>query len=708
MMEVEFTAGVWTDVTADVEWRNGVQISSAGRNSEFGSTQPRSMTFDLNNSLGTYTPKRQTLADGTTVHPYYPNVLPRKRVRYSYFVSASKYIRFLGYVTSWGPTMEGGVLGVAHVTATDRLSLLARVTLDSPIREETLVDAVTVQFPLTEPAGATTALARSGNATLGVTGTSPALLFGDNGPGFGDGTGVKFAPASATSGQTMWGFLPSGLNTSPMTFEVWVNAGTSLPAWATGAGVENVCAFDDASGQRPTLFALVGGVPSLQSSGSTLTASASIADGGWHHLAITRTFGSGVFTFYVDGVSIGTLATWSSLVPNVVAVGETTYPGVVYPAARFQGNIGYVGMYSTALSAARVAAHFNAGRGYVGDTTDARIQRWLTDAGLTSSDWNMDAGVATVNTYPQAGKDVISAAQDVSLTEAGGSAIYIGNDGRVRFANRNFRNPAAPALTLDATLDLDNQVYAPSVDELTLINQTTGSRATTSGTQTTQVYQDATSQSIYGPAVDSGFTSYAQADSDVLQVAQWRVANNAYPGFRLRQVAVDLMTAANSLYTALASVEIGSRIRITNLPNVAGPATQVDLIVEGYTETPSTDSYKLVFDATPADNPAVGVWSDTNYGLWQAGSSTLNSSLTAGGTTVVIATSSGPTWSTTGGDYPLNIKVNEEIITLNNAPGGSTSPQTFTGVTRGVSGSVAAAQSSGSAVDVYQTATFGL
>jgi hypothetical protein len=319
----------------------------------------------------------------------------------------------------------------------------------------------------------------------------------------------------------------------------------------------------------------------------------------------------------------------------------------------------------------------------------------------------MDVGVPTVNTYPQAGKDVITASQDMSLTEAGGSAVYIGNDGRVRFCNRNFRNPAAPTLTLDAALDLDNQVYAPSVDELTLLNQTTGSRATLSGTQTTQTYIDATSQAQYGTTVDAGFSSYATSDADVLQVAQWRVANNAYPAFRLRQVAVDLMTAANNLYTALASVEIGSRIRITNLPNVAGPASQVDLIVEGYTETPSTDSYKVVFDATPADNPAVGLWSDTNYGLWQADRASLNSAISAGATTLVIGCV-GPTWSTTSGDYPMLIKINEEIIQLNGVPGGSTTPQTFTGVTRGAAGSVAAPQAMFSAVDLYQTATFGL
>ena len=66
---------------------------------------------------------------------------------------------------------------------------------------------------------------------------------------------------------------------------------------------------------------------------------------------------------------------------------------------------------------------------------------------------------------------------------------------------------------------------------------------------------------------------------------------------------------------------------------------------------------------------------------------TLNTALTPATTTVVIATSgSNPTFTTTGGSYPFDIQIGEENIRLNSAPGGATSPQTFTGVTRGVNG----------------------
>jgi hypothetical protein len=682
MMEVELTApGVWTDITVDVQWETGVQIGSAGRTSEFSATQPRTMSFDLDNQLGTWTPKRQTLADGVTPHPYYPFLLPRKRVRYSYFVGANKYIRFFGYIKAWQPMMENGVFGVTHVDATDRFDSLSRVTLDSPIREETLFDGVTIQFPLTDPAGTLTSPARTGNGALAVVGAGTALLFGDNGPGYGEGTGVKFAPSSSSAGQILQWTMPA-LTLTAFTIEVWVNTNNALPAWASGAGTESIlalCAAADGTMQHGLY--LLNGVPSYEDGfANVINAPGGIVNLGWHHIAARRATGTGVVTIFVDGVNSGVTAAGAGFAQTstVLSVGDWAAPNAFVPA-RFQGNI-----------------------------TDARMQRWLTDAGLTSADWNLDTGIAVVNTYPQAGKDVVSACQDMALTEAGGGAVYMAADGRVRFANRNFRNPAAPGLTLDAFVDLDPSQFAPSLDELTLINQSTGSRGTLSGTQSTQVVTDPVSAAAYGPATDPGFTSYATTDLDVLEVAQWRVANNAYPAYRLRQVAVDLMKAENNLYTALTTIEIGDRIRITNLPLVAGPLTTVDLIVEGWTETPATDSYLVVFDATPADNPAVFLWDDANYGRWQSAGSTLNTTITNAGTTVVVATPSGPTWSTSAGDYPSKITINEEHIQLNGVPGGATSPQTWTGVTRGVDGSVAAAQTSGATVEVYQTSFWGL
>ena len=163
-----------------------------------------------------------------------------------------------------------------------------------------------------------------------------------------------------------------------------------------------------------------------------------------------------------------------------------------------------------------------------------------------------------------------------------------------------------------------------------------------------------------------------------------------------------------NLYAALADVRIGSRIRVGNLPVGQGPATSVDLIVEGWSETTSTlGVYQVVFDTSPADTPPVGVYDDTAYGRYQCSGQTLSGALTNSATTVVIATTAGlPLFTTVGARYPLNIQIGAEVITLNSAPG-ATSPQTFT-CTRGASGTQAAAQANSAAVNLYPAASYAL
>ena len=718
IVEIEFVAGTWTDVSADVEWPDTLAITSRGRTSPYGTTQSATLTFTLNNLLGKYMSQRQVLADGVTANPYYPNVMQRKRVRYSYVSGGTTYIRFVGYIQAWTPAMVGNVLGHVLVTAVDRFgSPLTRFTLNSPIAQETGADNPSAQWRLTDPAGTTAALDSLGNnGYLSVAGSGAALTFGSNGPGYGDGTGVLFAPTAASAGQ----YLQSGpvgilINGRSFTIETWVNAGTTLPSWATGAGFENILGVLE-SGNNFALFqlALVGGKPSYADAGSTLTAPASIADGGWHHLAISRTGNGTGVTLYVDGVSVGTtlssFSTVGSSAGSIIAVGELPLPSQfpVAAQARFSGNIGYVGIYgSTVLSAARIAAHATATQGYRGDTTDARIQRWCLNAGLTLADLNLDAGSTTVGSYAQAGAKVPQACQDMAITEGGGAAVYVATDGRIRFANRHFRTSATVALTLDAVKDLDGNAFSGSQDDMTLVNQSTANRSTMSGTQTTQVATDAASVTLNGISNDGGFATYTTSDADALGSAQWRVASNRTPGYRLSQVSVDLASAETNLYAPLASVQIGSRIRGTSLPAAVSPVSQLDVICEGWSETVDASSYKIVFDTSPADDPAFGIYGPSTYGLYQADpGTTLNALISPSATTLAIATT-GTTFTTVAGSYPFNIQIGQEIITLTSAPSGSTSPQTFTGVTRGVNGTPNAQQSAGSAVSVWPLATYG-
>jgi len=153
-----------------------------------------------------------------------------------------------------------------------------------------------------------------------------------------------------------------------------------------------------------------------------------------------------------------------------------------------------------------------------------------------------------------------------------------------------------------------------------------------------------------------------------------------------------------------------SRIRVINLPPGAAPTSTIDLYVEGWAETVDAATYRVVFDTSPADNPPKMILDDTSYGRLQCDGQTLNAALTtAGATTVVVATAaSKPTFTTVSARYPLKIKVGEEVIKLNTAPGGSTSPQTFTAVSRGQDGTTAAPQASGATVNLWPAAALAL
>ncbi|HYS34486.1 MAG TPA: LamG-like jellyroll fold domain-containing protein, partial [Pseudonocardiaceae bacterium] len=529
------------------------------------------------------------------------------------------------------------------------------------------------------------------------------------GPGVGDGTGVKFAPGTSSTGQLLQGqFTPPfghGYASDTFTVEVWVNAGTSLPSWGV-AGNENILGVYSAPGGLQALLYLNAGVPTFQDSSVTINGSGSIVNGGWHHLAVIRTHPAGYQAeLVVDGVSAGTAATTATDRLASLVIGDG---GPAVTAARFQGNAGQV-LIRGATSAGYCADQFAAVGGYSGDTTDARIARYLGYAGLDSSSWTLDVGQTTVGTYPQPGKDVVSACQDMATTEGG--VFSIRWDGKARLTNRRYRDATTPVLILDASVPalLDPDVWDPAFDESTLVNSSTANRSAESGTLSTQTYTDTVSLAAYGESDAPDITTYTLSDQDALNLAQAQVAGNAYPAFRLNQLAVNFHAATTSLYAALGAVEIGSRIRIINVPAAAAPLGTIDLFVEGWTETPTPTTYRVVFDTSPADSPPRGKWDSFR---WQCAGQTLNTALSnsPAPVSVVIATTGtgNPTFTTVAGEYPMDIKVGEEIITLAAAPGGSTSPQTFTGCLRGQRGTLVAAQAAGSVIQLYPATAWAL
>src|SRR6266700_1160245 len=194
-LEVEFTDAVWTDVSTgtDVELLFAQMQIHYGRTSPFAQPGPGSMSCTLKNPLGRYTPGRQVLTDGVTPHPFWPNVLPRKRIRYSWTVGGVTYYRFFGYVKGFPPSLYSGVLPVVPIEAADRMGQLSRVILQAPLHLEIAADSPTLWWPLTDDSGSTQALQapKVGQYPLGLTASAPAVAFGSAGPGGVTGRGWR-------------------------------------------------------------------------------------------------------------------------------------------------------------------------------------------------------------------------------------------------------------------------------------------------------------------------------------------------------------------------------------------------------------------------------------------------------------------------------------------------------------------------------------
>jgi hypothetical protein len=93
----------------------------------------------------------------------------------------------------------------------------------------------------------------------------------------------------------------------------------------------------------------------------TFTADSSLADGAWHQLVVTYDVATSV-AVYVDGAAVGSAQATSGTLATVLDVTGLEV-GRDNAAGFFSGTLDEAAVYPTALSAAKVAAHFAAGEG---------------------------------------------------------------------------------------------------------------------------------------------------------------------------------------------------------------------------------------------------------------------------------------------------------------------------------------------------------
>jgi hypothetical protein len=370
--------------------------------------------------------------------------------------------------------------------------------------------------------------------------------------------------------------------------------------------------------------------------------------------AIITQIGSGTFGA-VTGSYVG-------VCPRLVGFRATGYAGTSYSSVWLGDNdLPYVDPTFSAVAA-----------GYSGELAGDRMVRLAAEEGLPLTVIGDTAdtsamGVQTSATLVDLFRECEDADQGV-LHERGAGLGYL-----TRWSLYN----QSAVVALDFASGHIAQPPEPTDDDQRLRNKITLTR--TGGSAIT--VQDAASIALNGTYSDE-VTANLGYDGQLSDHAGWRLHLGTISELRWPRITLNL--ARNpSLIDDWCRVRIGSRITIANPPSQVG-VDDLDLIVEGWTETLGPFQWDVALVCSPASAYNVGVYATTyRYDLR---SSVLNAAKAAGVTSVTFRQSEDESWSTTSTPYDVLISGEQVTVTSMGARSGTGPWLQAATVTRAVNG----------------------
>jgi hypothetical protein len=497
--------------------------------------------------------------------------------------------RFNGFVNRWPVSWPGGhKVARSRMTATDLFKPLTRRQLRSALEEEVLIDGPLAYYPLSEPAGSTSAGDLSGTVggSLAVTGTGGELTFAaGTGPGADGLSCPVFAPSSSTVGQ----YLLSDMGSD---FEIAsVDGFIRIEAWfSTTVTGRVLLAMRTVDAMTPARLAIqletgtgklqmVWSIGEIVSPTTSTWATANLADGEVHHVVYDEQDGR----IYIDGVSQGTQSRLVMRRLRRLSVGSDFGTGY------WDGGISHVAVYTSWSDlAARTATHYDAGTtGIEAEAADDRLARLAGYAGVTlTTEGTLFDPVANQG---GGGKSALALMREISNSESG--RLFADRADGLRYQSRDVRYAPASAVTLDAA-DCGPPVYAD--DDQFLINRVDASRP---GGALIRV-EDTESQGYYF-VYPKTLSLFKASDAAVVDAAQWMINRYADPAPRISAVEVEGATLGTTTYRALLGLEISDAFTVTGLPSQA-PSTSELLTVEGWREVIGPEHHTWVFNTSPA------------------------------------------------------------------------------------------------------------
>lgn len=379
---------------------------------------------------------------------------------------------------------------------------------------------------------------------------------------------------------------------SEFTVEVWVKLNSALPA-ATEVLIYGPQSNSTHTYQMTVTTAGAFGVHAKNSGGtdhlvlSTTTASLDV----WYH--VVGTIDAGSLRIYVNGTQEASTAftgSFGTLDANVsLMVGNTG----VDIGTRTRG-FDELATYRYGMSAARVSAHFTAGRdrGFEQHYGETRIHKVLEAVGSTTPK-NITLAYRELLPARMRGQSPLDELRAVEAADAIDAVLFIAKDGTITFLSATHRL-SSPWNTVQATFD-DDGTDLPYLDldldysDSFIANEWNVTREG----GLTQTLRDATSVNRFGKRPVSVTGVQVTSEFDAAQIAVDMLAKYKDPMTRI--TALELDTSLPAVTAAALGLEIGDRIRVIRTHPAGQPRDTGAYGEGGYGGGP--------FGNNPAPNP---------------------------------------------------------------------------------------------------------
>lgn len=729
-LRVELYMGAygWVDVSSSVYYRDMIRISR-GRSNETSQPPPQTCGLTLNNRGGPFTPRNAT-------GPYYGLIGRNTPMRVSRTWNGVRFYRYTGEVPAWPTTSDiSGRDVYEQISAAGPLRRIQQgaAPLRSPMERAYTSGStgalVTAYWPCEDQAGSTSfASALSGGTALAISGT-PTLS--------SNTVFACSAPIPVINGSSWSAPIPAAANTTANVLRFLL----SVPSGGDSAGE---VAYLTTSGTVASLAVAYDSIANgsfeilgKDASGNTLFGTAASSNINGQSLRVSA-----------ELIQAGSNITWALV---VLAPGQTV--GFILASGSIAGTVGQatgvtinnhiptapVGMISSAVGHVSYQPQwdslfnlFGALDAWAGEPPDAvqpnnslystsRFTRLCLEQNInpvvvtSAAGFDLDPGPASpVGMGNQTIDTFSSLLQQVPDTTAG--LMFEPRD-QVGIAVRtraSLFNQAA-RLTLDHSQHQLSGTLNPVDDDQQVRNDIIVSRI--NGSSATAV-QTSGALSVQTPPAGVGDyqTQYQlslASDGLLADAAGWRLHLGTVNEPRYPSISLNLrhptFTANTALMNAALTLDIGDRIVIVNPPPEL-PPDPISLIVQGYTETLGIYEHDMVINCSPESPYEVAILEDPVLGHADTDGSVLAGAYPLGTETAIQVATTGaatgsPLWTTSVGDFPFDIAVGGERMTVTGITGAS-SPQTFT-VTRSVNG-VVKGQTFGTDVRLWQPMVLSL